>query len=95
MAQKSAQNSVNFLTVIDFNEKIRQVSSLLTLYKYHRVRYNIQADEMCPPDRFACFLTARLLRTPRDINLMITLTRTEHRRAFLFALMHPTIINKT
>jgi hypothetical protein len=58
------QKSGKILDVIDFNENFRQVSSLLTLYKYHRVRYNIQADEMCPPDRFACFLTARRLRTP-------------------------------
>ena len=33
MAQKRAKKSANFLSVIDFNEKKRQVSSLLTLYK--------------------------------------------------------------
>jgi len=64
MAQKRAEKWANFLSVIDFNEKIRQVSSLLTLYKSGRVRYNIQADKLCPPDRYACFFAARRLRTP-------------------------------
>ena len=41
MAQNLLQKSGKILDVIDFNENFRQVSSLLTLYKFRLVRYNI------------------------------------------------------
>ena len=55
MAQKSSVKLAKILSVIDFNEKIRQVSSLLTLYKWCRVRYNIPRRRNVSP-RPLCLL---------------------------------------